>query len=102
MSALFSAAEIPWGSARPTSTEPHGTEHTDARWAERFAARHAGVLRYDHHRNHWFFYSPPLWRIDTDGEVIRLALAFVRDEQTRTLTEIDDVKARARAIKDAI
>lgn len=74
---------------------------TDARWAERFAAAHAETLRFDHRLDRWLVYRAPLWRPDSDGEVIRLAIAFVRAEQQRALA-IDDRKTRERAIKDAI
>jgi putative DNA primase/helicase len=101
VTAPLTAAEIPWRGGT-YDTPATAQEPTDARWAERFAEVYADTLRWDHSRGHWLVYRPPLWRIDGDGEAVRLALKLVRDEQARVLDRRDDQKTRARAVKDAI
>ena len=62
---------------------------TEARFTERFALRYRDRLRYNHRRRLWLIYAPPLWWPDSDGEVYRLALEHVRQEQVAAL-QIDD------------
>ena len=74
---------------------------TDARWAQRFADAHCEMLRFPHSLGYWLLYQAPLWRRDLDGEVVRLAIAFARVEQSRALV-IEDRRARETAVKEAI
>lgn len=65
---------------------------TEAGAAERLAARHADLLRYDHRRGRWLIWTASRWMPDADAQVQRLALAFVRQWQHDAL----DMPDRAR------
>lgn len=90
------------GPAGPGAEEPAVHEGlTDQAHAERFAAAYADRLRYLHDRKAWLVYRSPLWRLDRDGEVVRLAMEFARARQREALN-ITNAQERARVIKFTI
>jgi putative DNA primase/helicase len=74
---------------------------TDTAHAQRFAEAHGDRLRYLHDLGTWLLYRDPIWRIDRDGGVIRLAMAFARTRQREAL-EIPNRETRERVVQFAI
>ena len=74
---------------------------TDSSHAQLFADTYGERLRFNHRRALWLIYDAPRWRIDSDGQVYRLALEFVRSRQAAAL-EIADRKLKERVLKFTI
>jgi putative DNA primase/helicase len=87
---------IAWSVCRyePTADQP---PFTDTGNAERFAAAHAGRVRYLRERRQWLVWQHGRWRRDTTGEVERAAKDVSRSLLTEAARlEGDESKAAAR------
>lgn len=71
---------------------------TDSSHAQRFAETYGAHLRYNHRRGVWLIFDGLRWHTDTDGEVYRLALDFIRGRQATALT-VADRKLKDRLLK---
>lgn len=85
--------EIPWGRPREESTR-----RTEAGAADAFAAAHGDEVRFNHRRGHWLIFQGHRWVPDDNGAHIRLALAFVRQQQHHAL-DLTDSFERQDAIE---
>ena len=73
---------------------------SEAGAAERFAREFGDALRFDYRRGRWLVWDLHRWKVDADGQVIRLGLAFAREWQ-RTALEIADRDTRQRVCEFA-
>ncbi len=69
---------------------------TDTGNAEFFGAFAADGARYDHARRDWFYWDGQHWKRDRTGEVDRLALASIRQQQKLAFTIADDAQRTAQ------
>lgn len=86
--------------ARSVARYPAGqTAHplTEAGSAEAFSLECGDRVRYDFRRQRWLLWQGHRWAPDTDGGIMRLALAFVRHQQHAAI-DITDTAERQRAV----
>lgn len=71
---------------------------TDVGNGKMFAARYAGRVIHDHAAGAWFIWQSPIWTLDRDGAIKRLAKELVTERLSAALT-LGDSDERLREVK---
>lgn len=99
----FNETSAPQGNDPPTTDNPDLNKfaRTDAGNGEAFAALYGHTVRYDHTRAKWLYWQSPIWRLDSDGELQRLAVRTAR-ARLEAATRVDDTKTRESTVRWAM
>lgn len=89
--------------ATATASGPHDAAfpRTDAGNSEYFASLYGDIVRYDWRRERWLLWDGTRWKPDSDGAVVRLAVAAMRRRQADALA-ITDHDEKLREVRWAI
>ena len=66
-----------------------GFQRTDVGNGEMFAHEYASSVRYDHAAHEWRLWRPPVWVLDRDGEVQRMAKELLRARLSAAVKLVD-------------